>query len=73
MESPGRQTKLHEVGAVTIISVCCFLTRAVLLIISIIYVDLGMNPYLIMGYYLSVEIVPAGLLLLEFHSHQYWF
>jgi len=51
------------VGSVTIISVICFLTRAVLLIVTAFNVKVDMNPYLILVYYLAVEIVPASLVL----------
>ncbi|KAI9095746.1 hypothetical protein K1719_026306 [Acacia pycnantha] len=67
IESRGRQKKLFEVGSVTSICCACFMIRCVLLAISAFDkkadLDVLDHPILNLLYYLTVEIIPSGLVL----------
>jgi len=63
IESPGRSSKLKEVGWVTLICTTCFVVRAGLLIFSTFYRAIDVNDIFIGGYYLVVEILPSALVL----------
>lgn len=67
IDSAGRHSKLQEVGSVSVISVLCFLVRCAMLIATAIDQSIDMNVFIILGYYLSVEILPAALVLLILH------
>ncbi|XP_071724427.1 tobamovirus multiplication protein 1-like [Rutidosis leptorrhynchoides] len=67
IESRGRQKKLYEVGCVTGICCSCFLTRCIVVTLSVFNensdLDVLDHPVLNFMYYALVEIVPSGLVL----------
>ena len=67
IESKGRRKKLTEVGSVTVICTTAFITRAVLVTLSSLNkstkIDVLTHPLLNAIYYVSVELLPATLVL----------
>ena len=67
IESKGRRKKLLEVGSVTFICTTAFITRAVLVTLSSVNastkIDILTHPVLNAIYYVSVELLPAALVL----------
>jgi len=63
IESRGRQSKLSEVGWVTVICSTCFVARAGLLLYSTYNIGLDLEYYWIATYYGSIEALPCLLVL----------
>jgi len=64
IESNELYNKLFEVGSVTTISATSFIIRGILLFVTSFMLELDNNAYVLLSYYLSVEIIPTILVLL---------
>jgi len=63
IESRGRQSKLKEVGWVTVICTTVFSLRALLLLVITFVTQIELNDIFIAVYYALVEVIPALLVL----------
>jgi len=63
IESRGRQSKLSEVGWVTVICATCFIARSILLMFSTYNQGIVVESYWLAVYYGSVEGIPCMLVL----------
>lgn len=64
IDSTARRSKLQQVGSVTGICTICFILQGVLLLITSFVTQIDMNAYIILTYYVVVEVLPSGLVLL---------